>query len=213
MGVALDGDADRIVVADEEGRIWNGDRIVILLADYLQEKGELANNSVVLTQYSNFAAEQYLTNLGIQVAKVENGDRNVALKCDEIGSVLGGELSGHIIYTPWMRSSDGTFVALFIQKILYEKGCRLADLWAKYEDMPSKQWAVEVREKKPLEDIPAWLGALAAANGRLDGDGRIFTRYSGTENKLRILVEGKDMEIVEEVGEGLAELIKKEIGA
>ena len=212
MGVALDGDADRIVVADEEGRIWNGDRIVILLADYLQEKGELANNSVVLTQYSNFAAEQYLTNLGIQVAKVENGDRNVALKCDEIGSVLGGELSGHIIYTPWMRSSDGTFVALFIQKILYEKGCRLADLWAKYEDMPSKQWAVEVREKKPLEDIPAWLGALAAANGRLDGDGRIFTRYSGTENKLRILVEGKDMEIVEEVGEGLAELIKKEIG-
>jgi phosphoglucosamine mutase len=79
--------------------------------------------------------------------------------------------------------------------------------------MPSKQWAIEVREKKPLDDIPAWQGALAAANGRLDGDGRIFTRYSGTENKLRILVEGKDMEIVEEVGDGLKELIEKEIGA
>ncbi len=213
IGVALDGDADRIVVADEEGRIWNGDRLVILLADYLQEKEALANNTVVLTQYSNYAAEQYLTNMGVTVAKVDNGDRYVAQKCDELGALLGGEVSGHIIYTPWMRSSDGTFMAVLIQKIISDRGCRLADLWARYEDLPSKQWAVEVREKKPLEEIPEWNGAVAAAVGDFNGDGRVFTRYSGTENKLRILVEGKNPEMVNEVGERLKALIEKEIGA
>ena len=213
MGVALDGDADRIVVADEEGRIWNGDRLVILLADYLKEKGELANDTVVLTQYSNYAAEQYLVNLGVTVDKVDNGDRYVAQKCDEIGAILGGEVSGHIIYTPWLKSSDGTFMTMFIQKILFDKGCRLADLWARYEDMPSKQWAVDVREKKPLDEIPEWNGAVAAATGDFGGDGRVFARYSGTENKLRILVEGSNAELVNEVGERLKALIEKEIGA
>lgn len=213
MGVALDGDADRIVVADEEGRIWNGDRLVILLADYLKEKGELANDTVVLTQYSNYAAEQYLVNLGVTVDKVDNGDRYVAQKCEEIGAILGGEVSGHIIYTPWLKSSDGTFMTMFIQKILSDKGCRLADLWARYEDMPSKQWAVDVREKKPLDEIPEWNGAVAAATGDFDGDGRVFARYSGTENKLRILVEGSNAELVNEVGERLKALIEKEIGA
>ena len=213
MGVALDGDADRIIVADEEGRIWNGDRILILFAEYLQEKEMLTNNTVVMTEYSNYAAEQYLSNLGIQVAKVENGDRFVAQKCEEIGAQLGAEFSGHIIYMPWLSSSDATFIALFIQKIIRDKGCRLADLWAKYEDLPSKQWAVEVREKKPLDEIPAWNGAVAAVKSDFDGNGRVFTRYSGTENKLRILVEGNDADVVDEVGERLKALIEKEIGA
>ena len=213
IGVALDGDADRIVITDEEGRIWNGDRIVILLADYLKEKEMLTNDTVVLTQYSNYAAEQYLTNLGITVAKVDNGDRYVAQKCEELGAMLGGEMSGHIIYLPWMKSSDGTFIAVLIQKIITDKGCRLADLWARYDDMPSKQWAVAVREKKPLEEIPEWVGALGAANDDLAGDGRIFTRYSGTENKLRILVEGGNADLIEEIGEKLKAIIEKEIGA
>ena len=213
IGVALDGDADRIVVTDEEGRIWNGDRLVILLADYLQSKDALTNNTVVLTQYSNYAAEQYLTNLGVTVQKVDNGDRYVAQKCEEIGAVLGGEFSGHIIYLPWMKSSDGTFMAMMIQKIMADKGCRLADLWARYDDLPSKQWAIEVKEKKPLDEIPEWNGAVAAATGDFQGDGRIFARYSGTENKLRILVEGKNLDMVEEVGERLKALVEKEIGA
>jgi len=93
-----------------------------------------------------------------------------------------------------------------------EKGCRLADLWAKYDNLPSKQWGVVVREKKDLNELPEWIGAIAAAENRLDGNGRIFTRYSGTENKLRILVEGQDAEIVEEVGEALKELVEKELG-
>lgn len=213
VGVAMDGDADRIVIADEEGRIWDGDRIVTLIAEYLFENDALPANTVVLTEYSNLATVQYLTDAGITVEKVVNGDRYVAQKCEELGAILGGEFSGHIIYLPWLKSSDATFMTLFILKIMREKGCRLADLWAKYDYLPSKQWAVTVREKKPLEDMPEWIGAMAAAENRMDGNGRIFTRYSGTENKLRILVEGKSMEIVEEVGEALKELVERELGA
>ena len=212
MGVALDGDADRIILTDEEGRIWDGDRIVILFAEYLREKELLPEDMVVLTEYSNFASAQYLTNIGVKVEKVVNGDRAVVQKCQELGAILGGELAGHIIYLPWLKGSDGTFMALFALKVIREKGCRLADLWAKYENMPSRQWAVKVREKKPLEDLPEWNGALAAATNRLDGAGRIFTRYSGTENKLRILVEGEKIEVVEEVGDALRELVEKELG-
>lgn len=212
VGVAMDGDADRIILADEEGRIWDGDRIVCLIAEYLNENDALPNSKVVLTEYSNLATIQYLMNNGIEVDKVVNGDRFVAQKCEENGLILGGELSGHIIYLPWLKSSDATFMTLFILKIMREKGCRLADLWAKYDNLPSKQWGVVVREKKDLNELPEWIGAMAAAENRLDGNGRIFTRYSGTENKLRILVEGQDAEIVEEVGEALKELVEKELG-
>ena len=212
MGVALDGDADRIILVDEEGRIWDGDRIVVLLAEYLHEKGELPEDTVVLTEYSNYATEQYLANVGVKVEKVVNGDKAVTKKCHDIGAILGGELAGHIIYLPWLNGSDGTFSALFALKIIREKGCRLSDLWARYDNMPSRQWAINVREKKPLEEISEWNGALVAATNRLEGTGRIFTRYSGTENKLRILVEGSDIEIVEEVGDSLRELVEKELG-
>ena len=101
----------------------------------------------------------------------------------------------------------------FLLKIAQEKGCRLADLYPDYEMMPSKQWGLMVSEKKPLEEVPGWNEALAEAEAGLDGRGRVFCRYSGTENKLRILVEAETMELVEQAGNGLAELIKQEIGA
>ena len=213
IGVAFDGDADRIVLADETGRTWDGDRIAILLAEYLIEKGELPNETVVLTEYSNLASLQYLTNIGVKVDKVVNGDRYVTQKCLEIGAGLGGELSGHIIYLPWLSSSDATFMTLYILKIVREKGCRLADLWARYDNLPSRQWGVNVVEKKQTGEIAGFDAAVKAAEERFNGDGRVFCRYSGTENKLRILVEGKDATLVDEIGEGLAEIVKKEIGA
>lgn len=212
IGVALDGDADRIVLADEEGRIWDGDRIVILLAEYLKKHGELPADTVVLTEYSNLATIRYLENQGIKVAKVVNGDRYVAQKCIELGAGLGGELAGHIIYLPWMRGSDGTFMALTILRIVQESGGRLADLWADYENLPSKQWGLKVREKRDLAEVAGFDEAVAEAEKRFDGKGRVFVRYSGTENKLRILVEGEDSALVDEIGDGLAKIIEKEIG-
>ena len=212
IGVALDGDADRIVLADEEGRIWDGDRIVILLAEYLKKHGELPADTVVLTEYSNLATIKYLEDQGIKVAKVVNGDRYVAQKCIELGAGLGGELAGHIIYLPWMRGSDGTFMALMILRIVQESGGRLADLWADYENVPSKQWGLKVREKRDLAGVAGFNEAVAEAEERFAGKGRVFVRYSGTENKLRILVEGEDAALVDEIGDGLAKIIEKEIG-
>ncbi len=212
VGVALDGDADRIVLADEDGRVWDGDRIVILVAEYLKKLGQLPADTVVLTEYSNLATINYLEAEGIKVAKVVNGDRYVAQKCVELGAGLGGELAGHIIYLPWLRGSDGTFMALMIMRIIQESGCRLADLWADYENLPSKQWGLKVREKRDFAEIAGFNDAIKAAEERFAGKGRVFVRYSGTENKLRILVEGEDAALVEEIGDGLAEIIKKEIG-
>ena len=126
MGVALDGDADRIVIIDEDGRIWSGDRMVILLAEYLREKGRLLNDTVVLTEYSNYAAVRYLEAQGIKVEKVVNGDRFVSQKLHQLGAVVGGEYTGHILYMPWLVASDGTFITLFIQKIMHERGKRKA---------------------------------------------------------------------------------------
>lgn len=213
MGIALDGDADRAILVDEYGRIWSGDRIVAFLAVYLKENNLLANDTVVLTEYSNLAAIQYLQAQGIKVEKVVVGDREVARKCKELGAILGGENAGHIIFLPWLNSSDGTFVALLAEKIIREKECALADLWPDYEDFPNEQLAVKVSEKRPLEQVAGWTEALKDARERLDGRGRVFTRYSGTEMKLRILVEGPDFREDHEVAEGLKTIIEKEIGA
>lgn len=206
MGVALDGDADRVIVADEEGRLWDGDRINILLTDYL------GCDTTVVSEYSNFAMVKWQEEHGVKVEKVVNGDRAVAQLCKKLDTKLGSEFSGHIIYLPWLSASDATFTALFIRKIMAEKGCRLADLWADFEYMPSKQWGIKVREKLPLEEVAGFSEALKAAEGELAGTGRVFCRYSGTENKLRILVEAEDMALIEKEGEILANIIRKEIG-
>ncbi len=210
-GVALDGDADRIVLADESGRIWNGDRITILLAEYLKERGLLAGDGVVLTEYSNLATVKYLESKGIKVLKVLNGDKAVSQCSMQNGLILGGELAGHILYQPWLDSSDGTFMALFVLKILQEKGAKLADLWADFVENPSYQVAVKVREKKPLEDLPEWSAACERIANEIGADGRIMTRYSGTENKLRIYVEYKDAAMAQKYGDELAAVAEKEI--
>ncbi len=211
MGLALDGDADRCVLADEEGRIWNGDRIVVLLAEYLKEKGELAGNGVVLTEYSNLATVQYLESKGIRVLKVVNGDKAVSDLCKKEGFTLGGEAAGHILYQPWLDSSDGTFMALFVMGILQEKQARLADLWSDYNDKPSIQVPVMVTEKRPIEEIAGFPEAIAAIEQKMAGDGRVFVRYSGTENKMRILIEYTEAKQAQEWGEELAAIVRKEL--
>lgn len=211
-GVAFDGDADRVMLADETGRIWNGDRIVVLMAEELRKRGGLAGETVVLTEYSNFATLKYLEGKGIRVEKVVNGDRYVTERLAKLGADLGGELAGHVIYRPWLSSSDGMIMALFAFRLQQEKRCRLADLWANYEEMPTRQWGIEVREKRKLEKVAGWPEALAGAKRELGDSGRVFVRYSGTENKLRILVEAQEALVVDRIGEGLAKIIRKEIG-
>jgi phosphoglucosamine mutase len=212
FGVALDGDGDRIILADDTGRIWDGDRIVAMLAMQLKSQSRLPNNAVVLTEYSNLGAIRYLQQNDITVAKVENGDKEVLKKCHEIGATLGGEVAGHIIYTPWLSSSDGLMMTFLILSILQQTSKKLSDLWPTYENLPSKQWGLEVREKVPLSQIPGWEVAMAEQTAFLGQAGRIFVRYSGTEKKLRILVEATDIAKMQKAGDTLSNLVKKEIG-
>ena len=212
IGVALDGDADRVIIADEQGRTWDGDRLNILIAEHLISEGCLKNRTVVVSEYSNQAMVKYLDSKDVKVEKVVNGDRAVGLRCKELGSELGSEFSGHILYIPWLNASDGTFTTLLVLKIMLENNCRLADLWADFEYMPSKQWGIKVREKRPLEKIAGFTEAVKVAEAEFAGDGRVFCRYSGTENKLRILVEAEDAKLVEKHGEILAKIIEREIG-
>lgn len=213
FGVALDGDADRVKLVDETGRIWDGDRIIALLAVWLKERGKLLNNTVVMTEYSNLSAINYLKEQGIKVEKVVVGDREVYMKSVELGSVLGGEKAGHIIYRRWLSSSDGTFMAAWIAEILREKGCTLSELWPDYKEYPSEQYAIFVTEKKELSEIPGFEVSRKEAEAELGDTGRVFVRYSGTENKMRILIEADDLEKVEKIGNKLSEIVKKEIGA
>lgn len=212
LGVAFDGDADRVVLIDDLGRIWDGDRIVAMLALHQKSQNNLPNSTVILTEYSNLGAVKYLEQNGITVEKVDNGDKEVLRRCRETGAILGGETSGHIIFTPWLSSSDGIMVAMLALSIMKRSGKKLSDLWPAYQNLPSKQWGIEVREKIPLDDIRGWKEALAEQTDFLGSDGRIFVRYSGTENKLRILVEAADAAKMEQAGAALSNIIQKEIG-
>jgi len=149
----------------------------VLLATYLREQGYLPQDTVVVTEYSNYASVKYLETQGIKVEKVVNGDRFVAQKLKAIGAELGSEFSGHIIYLPWLEASDGTFMALFVQKIMHEKGVRLADMWADYEFMPSKQWAVKVNEKRPLDEVSGFSEAVVAAETEFAGTGLVKQEF------------------------------------
>ena len=212
LGIAFDGDADRVLLVDGQGRLWDGDRILVAMAEILMTHGELKEKTIVLTEYSNFAAVKYLEDQGINVAKVENGDKEVLRRCCELGAILGGEVAGHIVYTPWLSSSDGIMVATWFLAFLAKTGRRLEDIWPNYDNVFSKQWSVEVRNKPDLSEIRGWETELAQWRNNLEGKGRVFVRYSGTEDKLRILVEACDELEAKRAGEALSELIRKEIG-
>lgn len=212
MGVAFDGDADRLIIADNKGKVWDGDRIVVLLALWLKERGELTNNIVVMTEYSNHAAVLFLEEQGVRVDKVVNGDRAVAEKCEELGAILGGEVAGHVIYLKWMTASDGLFTAMLVAKMVRESGRTLEELRPDYENFPKKIWNLAVKERKPLEEVAGWSEELAECRELLGSEGRVFARYSGTEDLLRILVEAKDETKMRKVGERLSRVMEEGIG-
>jgi phosphoglucosamine mutase len=212
MGVALDGDADRIILVDDIGRVWDGDRMLAMLAVELKRDGKLPGNTVVMTEYSNLGAVNYVKNTGIEVEKVVVGDREVARKCEEIGAVLGGEMAGHIIYLPWLSSSDGVMVAMMTLSILKKRGAKLSSLWPEYELVPQKLWNMNVKEKIPLEEIDGWSEAMDKWSNYLGNEGRLFARYSGTEKKLRIMVESMDEKKMTKAGEALSKIIEEKIG-
>jgi phosphoglucosamine mutase len=211
FGVAFDGDADRAIFADDAGRIRDGDEIIYLWARRLQGDGKLKGGCVVTTVMSNYGFEQQLRKDGIELCRAQVGDKYVLEMMLERGAILGGEQSGHIIDFSIHTTGDGIHTALVFGEILSREDRPFSSLET-FTPMPQLLVNEKVASKPPLESLPRFQAALAIARKDLGGQGRILVRYSGTENKVRVMVEGPDAEVTEKIARWLASVLKDEIG-
>jgi phosphoglucosamine mutase len=210
MGVALDGDADRAIFADETGRLLDGDDVLWIVARRWKEEGRLTAGGVVGTVMSNFGLEAALAREGIAFHRASVGDRSVARRMEETGAVLGGETSGHILFAPLSPAGDGIQTALVVAGVVAASGEPLSRL-ATLEKSPQVLKNVRVARRVPIADSPGLARAIANAQAALDGRGRVFVRYSGTEPLLRILVEGSDETAVTSIADELETVARKEL--
>ncbi|MFH1234890.1 MAG: phosphoglucosamine mutase [Candidatus Diapherotrites archaeon] len=212
IGIALDGDADRVIVCDEKGGIVDGDTIMAIFACDLLKKGKLPSKTIVATVMSNVGFDRAMEKLGIKVVKANVGDKYVIEELRKGNFELGGEQSGHIIFREYSSTGDGIVCALQVARIIKETGKKLSELALVMEKFPQALVNIEVKEKKPFEKMPAVKKAMDAAEKELGKNGRILVRYSGTENKARVMVEAKDRKTVELIAEKIAAEIRKEVG-
>jgi phosphoglucosamine mutase len=210
FGVAFDGDADRAIFSDDAGKIRDGDEIIYLWAQRLNRNGALKGGCVVTTVMSNFGFEQQLRDDGIELSRANVGDKYVLEMMIERGASIGGEQSGHIIDLTVHTTGDGTHTALVFGELLAQGGVPFSQLQT-FTPMPQLLLNQPVASKPPLESLPKYQAALAEAQSQLDGKGRILVRYSGTENKVRVMVEGPDKTLVARIAETLRDVLKDEI--
>ena len=210
-GVAFDGDADRAIFVDDLGKIRDGDEIIYLWAQRLHREGKLSADTVVTTVMSNLGFEKQLRSDGIALARANVGDKYVLETMLERGAILGGEQSGHIIDLILHTTGDGIHTALVFGELLAAERRRFSRLHT-FDPMPQILLNQSVGSKPPLESLSKYQAALKAAEGELDGNGRILVRYSGTENKVRVMVEGSEEAQIRRIAEQLREVLRSEIG-
>ncbi len=212
LGMALDGDADRVILADEQGNIVDGDAIMALVGRALLSRGQLARKTVVATVMSNLGLERALRPMGGKVVRAAVGDRYVVEAMRANGYNFGGEQSGHLIFLDHVTTGDGVAAALNVLAVMAREGKPLSELARCFEPMPQTLLNVPVREKRPLGELPAVGKAIAAVERALGKEGRVLVRASGTENKLRVLVEGPEAKAVQGHAEAIAAEIRRAIG-
>ena len=211
FGVAFDGDADRAIFADDAGRIRDGDEIIYLWAHRLKRQRKLSGARVVTTVMSNFGFERQLQADGIELARAQVGDKYVLEMMLERGAILGGEQSGHIIDLTVHTTGDGIHTALVFGELLAEARKPFSKLHT-FDPMPQILLNQQVGSKPALESLPKYQAAVTAALHDLGGSGRVLVRYSGTENKVRIMVEGPSEQQIISIAERLREILRQEIG-
>ena len=211
IGLALDGDADRLVVVDEAGSILDGDTIMAICALDLLEKNRLPGNLLVSTVMSNMALEVFMAEHGGRLLRTDVGDRYVVEAMRERGALLGGEQSGHIIFMEYGTTGDGLLAALQLLRIMREKDKPLSELAGLLRPFPQTLRNVPVREKRPFDSLAALQEALREVRAALGDRGRVLLRYSGTEPLARVMVEGEDADLVERLAGALAEAIVLEL--
>src|SRR5207249_10042111 len=191
MGVAFDGDGDRAIFIDHQGRVVDGDAVLLMCGRQLQQEGRLKGNAIVATVMSNIGLELALQTLGITLVRTAVGDKYVMEEMLNRGLSLGGEQSGHIIFSDYLFTGDGLCTALNVLRTVALTGRTLADLAADLTAYPQILMNVRVREKAELKSVPAIADAIARVETRVAGQGRLLVRYSGTEPLLRVMLEGK----------------------
>ncbi|MEE8136705.1 MAG: phosphoglucosamine mutase [Thermodesulfobacteriota bacterium] len=212
LGIALDGDADRVIFCDEKGNIIDGDKIIAICAQEMIEKGKLKGNAIITTLMSNMALERFIRDQGAEFIRTQVGDRYVVEEMRARNSNLGGEKSGHIIFLDQTTTVDGTLAALQVLGIMKTKEKSLSELATIIDLYPQVLLNVRVEEKKDLNNIPELSKQIKKNEDRLNGKGRINIRFSGTESISRVMVEGEDESLINEIAQELAQTIEKELG-
>ncbi|MBN8875819.1 MAG: phosphoglucosamine mutase [Rhodospirillales bacterium] len=206
LGIALDGDADRVVMADERGDLIDGDQILALIGRSFQESGRLAGGGLVATVMSNLGLERYLGARGVTLHRTRVGDRYVAERMRETGINVGGEQSGHVILSDVATTGDGLLAALQVLAVVVQCGGSASEVCRVFEPLPQRLKNVRFSGISPLR-APRVTQAIAAAETRLRGTGRVLIRESGTEPLVRVMAEGEDERLVAEVVDALCDTI------
>ncbi|MFW5932246.1 MAG: phosphoglucosamine mutase [Desulfohalobiaceae bacterium] len=208
LGIALDGDGDRVILVDEKGCVLDGDQLLAICAQDCMEKGILPGNKLVATVMSNMALEVFMQESGGELIRTPVGDRHVAQAMREQATILGGEQSGHLIFLNYSTTGDGILAALQMLKIMQEKQRTASDLAAILEPFPQKLINVPVQEKVPFEEVPQIRECVEDTEKSLGGRGRVFLRYSGTESLARVMVEGQNSDQVQNLAQELAQVLQ-----
>lgn len=212
-GLAFDGDADRIILCDEQGHILDGDHVLACAAHCLKEDEGLKGNAVVITVMANLGLIQLLKSLAIETISTPVGDRWVSEKLEEGGFVVGGEQSGHIIFHEYLPTGDGLLTGLQILSMLRRRKRPLSWMYSLFQKYPQVLLNIQVKEKKPLDQCAMIQSEIGRAQQELGEQGRVVVRYSGTEPLLRIMMEGPDKSRLEALAEAIAEQARQTLGA
>jgi phosphoglucosamine mutase len=204
LGFGFDGDGDRVIVVDSKGEIVDGDGVLFMAARYLQASNRLRADGIVATVMSNFGLEVALAESGIQVYRCQVGDWHVREEMEKRGVCLGGEQSGHIIFSDFLPTGDGLATALLVMCIVVQSGQTLDELVADLSIFPQKLLNVPVKKKRDLATVPEFMSAVRKVEQQLAGHGRVLVRYSGTESLLRIMVEGPEQGTVDRLAGEIA---------
>jgi len=212
LGVAFDGDGDRAIFVDEQGRIVDGDAIMLLAARYLQSQGRLRNGAIVATVMSNIGLEIALRNSGIALIRTPVGDKHVMEEMIRRDISLGGEQSGHVIFAEFLYTGDGLVTALNVLQVMAATDRWLGDLASQLTTYPQILLNVRVKEKRELGEVPPLAAVVADVERRLGTGGRLLVRYSGTEPLLRVMLEGQDQDQIRAWAEEIAEQVRVHLG-
>ena len=212
MGVAFDGDGDRAIFVDHHGRVVDGDAVMLMCARHMHSQGRLQGNALVATVMSNIGLEIALRESAIELVRCPVGDKYVMEEMLKRGISIGGEQSGHVIFSDHLFTGDGIATALNVMRVMADTGRELADLAAQLVSYPQVLVNVRVKEKKELRSVPAIAASMDRIGAQLAGQGRLLVRYSGTEPLLRVMIEGKDQGQIQGWAREIADSVKEHLG-